>query len=125
VKGEAAALSVRAQHCQSHYFSTTPCKKNYSLLKSKYNRIFLFVSTQEDRMFGTAHNGMLFLDELPEFPRLVLEYSLFKQITNHMHSGPFICHPNNKSYTKNLLDIKCVPLTSHTFVLNIFQSKNP
>jgi len=24
VKGEAAALSVRAQRCQSHYFSTTP-----------------------------------------------------------------------------------------------------
>ena len=24
MKGEAAALSVRAQHCQSHYFSTTP-----------------------------------------------------------------------------------------------------
>jgi hypothetical protein len=25
VKGEAAALSVRAQRCQSHYFSITPC----------------------------------------------------------------------------------------------------
>jgi hypothetical protein len=25
VKGEAAALSVRAQRCQSHYFSTAPC----------------------------------------------------------------------------------------------------
>jgi len=25
VKGEAAALWVRAQRCQSHYFSTTPC----------------------------------------------------------------------------------------------------
>jgi hypothetical protein len=24
VKGEAAALSVRAQRCQSHYFSATP-----------------------------------------------------------------------------------------------------
>jgi len=24
VKGEAAALSVGAQRCQSHYFSTTP-----------------------------------------------------------------------------------------------------
>ena len=24
MKGEAAALSVRAQRCQSHYFSTTP-----------------------------------------------------------------------------------------------------
>ena len=28
MKGEAAALSVRAQRCQSHYFSTTPCTSN-------------------------------------------------------------------------------------------------
>jgi hypothetical protein len=54
-------------------------------------------------MFGRAHNGVLFLDELPEFPRLVLEYSLFNtQITNHMHSDPLICHPNNKNYTKKI-----------------------
>ena len=29
VKGEAAALSVRAQRCQSHYFSTTPRSSKY------------------------------------------------------------------------------------------------
>jgi hypothetical protein len=77
-------------------------------------------------MCGGAHNGVLFLDELPEFPRLVLEYSLFNiQITNRMHSDPFICHPNNKNYAKYLLDLKCVPFSSQTFVLNIFQSKHP
>jgi transcriptional regulator with AAA-type ATPase domain len=42
-------------------------------------------------MFGRAHHGVLFLDELPEFPRLVLEYSLFNiQITNHMQSDLFV-----------------------------------
>jgi hypothetical protein len=52
-------------------------------------------------MFGTAHNGVLFLDELPEFLRLVHEYSLFNiQITICMHGDPFICHPSNKNYTK-------------------------
>jgi hypothetical protein len=67
---------------------------------------------------------VLFLDELPLFPRLVLEYSFFNiLITNHMQSDPFIFHPNNKNYTKNVLDIKCVPFSSQTFVLNIFQSK--
>jgi len=40
-----------------------------------------------------------------------------------MQSDPFIFHPNNKNYTKNALDIKCVPFPSQTFVLNIFQSK--
>jgi hypothetical protein len=52
-------------------------------------------------MFGRTHNGVLFLDELPEFPRVVFEYSLFStQITNNMHSDPSICQPNNKNYTK-------------------------
>jgi len=31
VKGEAAALSVCAQHCQSHYFSTTPPKMSVTV----------------------------------------------------------------------------------------------
>ena len=30
MKGEAAALSVRAQRCQSHYFSTTPRIKHFT-----------------------------------------------------------------------------------------------
>jgi len=30
-------------------------------------------------MFGRTHNGVLFLDELPEFPRLVLvQYTNYK-----------------------------------------------
>ena len=31
MKGEAAALSVSAQHCQSHYFSTTPRNLKFHL----------------------------------------------------------------------------------------------
>ena len=76
-------------------------------------------------MFGTAHYGVLFLDELPEFPRLVLEYSLFKQITNHMHSDPFTCHPNNKNYTKKVTGHKVCSIHFSKFVLNIFQPKTP
>jgi len=37
MKGEAAALSVRAQHCQSHYFSTTPRIRN---LNTKHSDLF-------------------------------------------------------------------------------------
>ena len=32
MKGEAATLSVRAQRCQSHYFSTTPHKVSFNSL---------------------------------------------------------------------------------------------
>ena len=44
MKGEAAALLVRAQHCQSHYFSTTPrmvltcddqCETLFRIVKDK------------------------------------------------------------------------------------------
>jgi hypothetical protein len=37
VKVEAAALSVRAQRCQSHYFSATPRNnKNFKFFKNRF-----------------------------------------------------------------------------------------
>jgi len=40
VKGEAAALLVRAQRCQSHYFSTTPCTYIISKIVNVVGKVY-------------------------------------------------------------------------------------
>ena len=47
MKGKAAALSVRAQRCQSHYFSTTPRKNEWSVPTSAEIRFHFFLFNQK------------------------------------------------------------------------------
>jgi hypothetical protein len=60
VKGEAAALSVRAQRCQSHYFSSTPRKVRFShqlklIIINSYLQL-LHVQAHPSREFQRTHH---------------------------------------------------------------------
>jgi len=80
VKGEAAALSVRAQRCQSHYFSTTPHisilssfskvleKVMYNQLQEHLNKCGILTEEQFGFRSDSATNKAIYklINETPE-----------------------------------------------------------
>ena len=69
MKGEAAALSVRAQHCQSHYFSTTLrklCQAQVNVNESGQNMRMLwediFVKSVDLQTPATSKFGFIISD---------------------------------------------------------------